>query len=81
MAVRLSRQCRATLRVNIIIVLGWTVVIAAAMGLLGTAGALVAAILHNLITLIVLLNTGHLLQFKDGGRTSPRSSGVEQSGD
>ncbi|WP_227135930.1 heavy metal translocating P-type ATPase [Kosakonia radicincitans] len=66
-AVRLSRQCRATLRVNVIIGLGWTVliVIAAAMGFLGTAGALVAAILHNLSTLIVLLNTGRLLQFDE----------------
>jgi cation transport ATPase len=51
----------------VIIGLGWTVliVVAAAMGFLGTAGALVAAILHNLSTLIVLLNTGRLLQFRE----------------
>lgn len=67
LAVRLSRRCRATLRVNVFIGLGWTIliVIAAAMGLLGAAGALVAAILHNLSTLLVLLNTGRLLQFDD----------------
>lgn len=66
-AVRLSRQCRSTFRVNVIIGLGWNVliVIAAAMGLLGAAGALVAAILHNLSNLIVLLNTGRLLQFDE----------------
>ena len=66
-AVRLSRRCRATLRVNVIIGLGWTVLIVlfAAAGLLGTSGALVAAILHNLSTLLVLLNTGRLLQFDE----------------
>lgn len=66
-AIHLSRRCRATLQVNVFIGLGWTImiVIAAAMGLLGVAGALVAAILHNLSTLLVLLNTGRLLQFDD----------------
>lgn len=66
-AIQLSRRCRATLQVNVFIGLGWTImiVIAAAMGLLGVAGALVAAILHNLSTLLVLLNTGRLLQFDD----------------
>lgn len=66
-AVGLSRQCCATLRVNVIIGLGWTVliVITAAMGFLGAAGALIAAILVNLSTLIVLLNTGRLLPFKN----------------
>lgn len=66
-AVRLSRRCRATLRVNVIIGLGWTVLIVlfAAAGLLGASGALVAAILHNLSTLLVLLNTGRLLQFDE----------------
>ncbi|MCS2169542.1 cadmium-translocating P-type ATPase [Scandinavium sp. TWS1a] len=66
-AVRLSRQCRSTLQVNVIIGLGWTVliVIAAALGMLGSSGALIAAILHNLSTLLVLLNTGRLLQFNE----------------
>lgn len=65
LAVRLSRRCRSTLRVNVFIGLGWTIliVVAAAMGFLGAAGALIAAILHNLSTLLVLLNTGRLLQF------------------
>jgi Cd2+/Zn2+-exporting ATPase len=66
-AIRLSRRCRATLQVNVMIGLGWTVliVVAAALGLLGAAGAVVAAILHNLSTLLVLLNTGRLLKFDD----------------
>lgn len=66
-AIRLSRKCRATLQVNVFIGLGWTILIvaAAAMGLLGTAGALIAAVLHNLSTLLVLLNTGRLLQFDE----------------
>ncbi len=66
-AIRLSRKCRATLQVNVFIGLGWTLLIvsAAAMGLLGATGALIAAILHNLSTLLVLLNTGRLLQFDE----------------
>lgn len=66
-AVRLSRRCQSTLRVNVVIGLGWTIliVVAAALGVLGAAGALIAAVLHNLSTLLVLLNTGRLLQFDE----------------
>lgn len=66
-AVRLSRKCRHTLQINVFIGLGWTILIVAgaALGWLGVAGALVAAILHNLSTLLVLLNTGRLLQFNE----------------
>ena len=65
--VRLSRQCRRTLQVNVIIGLGWTLAIVAfaAFGLLGAAGAMVAAILHNLSTLLVLGNAGRLLRFQE----------------
>ncbi|MFS2156228.1 cation-translocating P-type ATPase [Pseudomonas sp. Pseusp122] len=65
--VRLSRQCRQTLQVNVIIGLGWTLAIVAfaAFGLLGAAGAMVAAILHNLSTLLVLGNAGRLLRFQE----------------
>ncbi len=64
---RLSRQCRQTLMVNVIIGLGWTlaIVLAAAFGWLGAAGALIAAILHNLSTLLVLANAGRLLRFQE----------------
>jgi Cd2+/Zn2+-exporting ATPase len=63
--VRLSRQCRQTLQVNVIIGLGWTLAIVAfaAFGWLGAAGAMIAALLHNLSTLLVLGNAGRLLRF------------------
>jgi heavy metal translocating P-type ATPase len=65
--VRLSRQCRRTLQVNVIIGLGWTlaIVVLAAFGLLGAAGAMIAALLHNLSTLLVLGNAGRLLRFQE----------------
>ena len=65
--IRLSRRCRRTLNVNVIVGLVWTlaIVIAAGTGILGTEGALVAAILHNLSTLIVLGNAGRLLRFQE----------------
>lgn len=65
--IRLSRRCRHTLQVNVVIGLGWTLVIVAmaAFGWLGAAGAMVAAILHNLSTLLVLGNAGRLLRFQE----------------
>ncbi|TDK56523.1 cation-translocating P-type ATPase [Pseudomonas moraviensis] len=65
--VRLSRQCRRTLQVNVIIGLGWTlaIVVFAAFGWLGAAGAMIAALLHNLSTLLVLGNAGRLLRFRE----------------
>lgn len=65
--VRLSRQCRSTLQVNVIIGLGWTLAIVAfaAFGWLGAAGAMIAAVLHNLSTLLVLGNAGRLLRFQE----------------
>lgn len=65
--VRPSRQCRRTLQVNVIIGLGWTlaIVVFAAFGWLGAAGAMIAALLHNLSTLLVLGNAGRLLRFQE----------------
>ena len=65
--IRLSRRCRQTLLVNVILGLGWTLAIvgAAAFGLLGGAGAMIAALLHNLSTLLVLANAGRLLRFHE----------------
>ncbi|WP_236179873.1 heavy metal translocating P-type ATPase [Pseudomonas sputi] len=65
--VRLSRQCRRTLQVNVIIGLGWTlaIVVFAAFGWFGAAGAMIAALLHNLSTLLVLGNAGRLLRFQE----------------
>lgn len=89
--IRLSRLCRRTLQVNVLIGLGWTlaIVVAAAFGLLGAAGAMVAALLHNLSTLLVLANAGRLLRYDEklpernvaaprqlGGGASERLDGV-----
>ncbi|MCK9797159.1 cadmium-translocating P-type ATPase [Pseudomonas sp. MAFF 302030] len=65
--VRLSRECRHTLQVNVVIGLGWTLAIVAfaAFGWLGAAGAMIAALLHNLSTLLVLGNAGRLLRFQE----------------
>lgn len=65
--VRLSRRCRDTLKVNVVIGLGWTlaIVVLAAFGLLGATGALVAAILHNVSTLLVLGNAGRLMRYDE----------------
>lgn len=65
--VRLSRRCRRTLQINVMIGLGWTLVIvaAAAFGWLGASGAVIAAILHNMSTLLVLGNAGRLLRFEE----------------
>jgi cation transport ATPase len=55
------------LQVNVAIGLGWTlaIVAAAAFGMLGVAGAVVAALLHNLSTLLVLGNAGRLLRIEE----------------
>lgn len=68
--IRLSRRCRRTIHVNVAIGLGWTIVLVAlaAAGLLGTGGAIIAALLHNLSTLIGLGNAGRLLLFDETGR-------------
>lgn len=65
--IRLSRRCRSTLFANVFIGLGWTlaIVVGAAFGFLGGAGAMIAALLHNLSTLLVLGNAGRLLRFHE----------------
>ncbi|WP_121211431.1 heavy metal translocating P-type ATPase [Pseudomonas aeruginosa] len=66
--VRLSRQCRRTLQVNVAIGLGWTL-------------AIVAALLHNLSTLLVLGNAGRLLRFEEPlGQPRPAVEGREEEG-
>ncbi|MGI4950791.1 MAG: heavy metal translocating P-type ATPase [Janthinobacterium lividum] len=72
-AIRLSRRCRRTIHVNIAIGLGWTVllVVLAAAGMLGTEGAVVAALLHNVSTFAGLGNAGRLLLFDETAAASP----------
>jgi P-type E1-E2 ATPase len=68
--IRLSRRCRRTIHANVAIGLSWTVILilAAAMGVLGTQGAIIAAVLHNVSTLASLGNSGRLLRFDETPR-------------
>ena len=66
-AIRLSRRCLNTIHVNVAIGLGWTLmlIIAAGSGVLGQGGAVAAALLHNVGTLVVMANAGRLLRFNE----------------
>jgi cation transport ATPase len=72
--VRLSRRCRRTIHVNVVLGLGWTVIliVLAACGLLGAEGAIVAAVVHNFSTLLGMANSGRLLRFDETGLIAPR---------
>lgn len=65
--IRLSRRCRRTIYANVALGMGWTVIViaAAALGLFGASGALAAAIMHNIGTLLVMGNAGRLLKFHE----------------
>jgi heavy metal translocating P-type ATPase len=65
--IRLSRRCRRTIHVNVALGLGWTLLLVAlaAAGALGTEGAIVAALLHNVGTFAGLGNAGRLLLFDE----------------
>jgi heavy metal translocating P-type ATPase len=68
-AIRLSRRCRGTIKVNVAMGLGWTAVLVtlAALGVLGPQGPIIAALLHNLSTFLGLANAGRLLLFDESG--------------
>lgn len=65
--IRLSRRCRRTIYVNVGAGLGWTILIIglAAGGVFGAGGPLVAAVMHNVSTLVVMGNAGRLLKFQE----------------
>lgn len=65
--IRLSRRCRRTIYVNVGAGLGWTILIIglAAGGVFGAGGPLVAAVMHNISTLVVMGNAGRLLKFQE----------------
>ncbi|HZZ66842.1 MAG TPA: heavy metal translocating P-type ATPase, partial [Phenylobacterium sp.] len=65
--IRLSRRCRRTIYLNFAISLIWTaaMVAAAAMGLLGVHGAVVAAVLQDLSSIVIVINAGRLLKFQE----------------
>ena len=66
--IRLSRRCRRTIYANVSIGLGWTCGDRrppAATGGLGASGAIGAALLHNVSTVVVMANAGRLLKFQE----------------
>jgi Zn2+/Cd2+-exporting ATPase len=75
-AIRLSKRCRQTIHLNVAMGLGWTVLLvcAAASGVLGPEGAVLAAVFHNVGTLAGMANAGRLLLFDETGR-APRTAG------
>jgi Zn2+/Cd2+-exporting ATPase len=65
--IRLSRLCRRTININVLIGLGWTVLIIAGAAI-GWYGPVASVLLHNLGTLAVMVNAGRLLRFDETGR-------------
>ncbi len=65
--IRLSRQCRRTIYVNVTIGVGFTfgLIILAGAGVLGVEAPIIAALLHNVSTFIGLGNAGRLLLFDE----------------
>jgi P-type E1-E2 ATPase len=65
--IRLSRQCRRTIYVNVAIGLGFTfgLIVLSGAGVLGIEAPIIAALLHNLSTFLGLGNAGRLLLFDE----------------
>ncbi|HMI96375.1 MAG TPA: cation-translocating P-type ATPase, partial [Micropepsaceae bacterium] len=65
--IRLSRRCRRTIYANVTLGLIWTIAIVALAltGALGASGALVAALLQNFSSILVMINAGRLLKFQE----------------
>jgi Zn2+/Cd2+-exporting ATPase len=80
-AIRLSKRCRQTIHLNVAMGLGWTVLLvcAAASGVLGPQGAIIAAVFHNVGTFAGMVNAGRLLLFDETRRAVPAtgSTGME----
>jgi Zn2+/Cd2+-exporting ATPase len=78
--IRLSRRCRRTIHTNVAIGLSWTILIVglAATGILGAGGPLIAAVLHNVSTLVVMGNAGRLLKFDEVLVTAPSRATVQE---
>jgi Zn2+/Cd2+-exporting ATPase len=70
--IRLSRQCRKTIYVNVAIGLGFTfgLIVLSGAGVLGVEAPIIAALLHNLSTFLGLGNAGRLLLFDETEQTA-----------
>ncbi len=75
--IRLSRRCRRTISVNIVMGLAFTfgLVALAAFSVLGHTAPIIAAILHNVSTFLGLGNSGRLLLFDETG-VDPAGTGA-----
>src|SRR6185437_15463571 len=74
---RLSRRCRRTIHVNVAIGL----VGLAGTGMLGINVAIIAAVFHNLGTLVGMANAGRLLRFDDTLAEMPDTNSAGMTGD
>jgi cation transport ATPase len=65
--IRLSRRCRQTISVNIVMGLAFTfgLVALSGFGILGASAPIIAAIMHNVSTFLGLGNSGRLLLFDE----------------
>ncbi len=65
--IRLSRRCRRTIAVNIVMGLGFTfgLVALAGFNVLGASAPIIAALLHNVSTFLGIGNSGRLLLFDE----------------
>jgi Zn2+/Cd2+-exporting ATPase len=65
--IRLSRQCRRTIYVNVAIGLSFTfgLIVLSGAGVLGIEAPIIAALLHNVSTFIGIANAGRLLLFDE----------------
>jgi len=74
--IRLSRQCRKTIYVNVAIGLGFTfgLIVLSGAGVLGVEAPIIAALLHNLSTFLGLGNAGRLLLFDETEHTAEASA-------
>jgi Cd2+/Zn2+-exporting ATPase len=80
--IRLSRRCRRTIHLNVMIGLGWTMILIAlaASGVLGSEGAVIAAVVHNFSTFAGMANAGRLLLFDETRSARPATGqGFEEA--
>ena len=67
--IRLSRRCRQTIWVNVVIGMGFAIGLVglASFGVLGASAPIIAALLHNVSTFLGIGNSGRLLLFDETG--------------
>jgi Zn2+/Cd2+-exporting ATPase len=79
--IRLSRQCRKTIWVNVAIGLGFAIGLVglASFGILGASAPIIAAFLHNVSTFLGLGNSGRLLLFDETGAAGAAATAAAAS--